>query len=106
MMELINNQDKLLGDELKNALRTGSKVQIAASCFSIYAFDALREALQDVEELQFIFSSPAFIEDKIADKIKKEKREFYIPNEARESSLYGTQFEVKLRNKSKSVSKL
>lgn len=98
-VELINNQDRLLGDELKDSFKPGGKVQIAASCFSIYAFDALKKELQDIEELQFIFSSPAFIEDKITDKIKKEKREFYIPNEARESSLYGTQFEVKLRNK-------
>ncbi len=98
-MELINNQDKLLGDDLKREIKKGSRVRIAASCFSIYAFDALKEELKDIEELQFIFSSPAFIEDKVSDKLKKEKREFYIPQQLMESSLYGTQFEIKLRNK-------
>lgn len=98
-MDFINNQDKLLGDDLKQEIKIGSKIQIASSCFSIYAFDALKKELEDIEELKFIFSSPAFIEEKIADKIKKEKREFYIPHELRESSIYGTPFEVRLRNK-------
>ena len=31
-------------------------------------------------------------------KAKKEKREFYIPRLNRERSLYGTEFEIKLRN--------
>lgn len=98
-MEVINNQNKLIGDDLKTELKNGSKLKITASCFSIYAFDALKEELKDIEELKFIFSSPTFIEDKISDKIKKESREFYIPHEIRESTLYGTPFEIKLRNK-------
>lgn len=98
-MELINNQDRLLGDDLKKSIQRGSKVRIAATCFSIYAFDVLKEELKNVEDLKFIFSSPAFIEDKVADQIRKEKREFYIPKEAREDCLYGTQLEVQLRNK-------
>lgn len=98
-MDIINNRDKLLGDDLKNEIKKGSKIKIAASCFSIYAFDVLKEELKDIEELRFIFSSPAFIEDRVADKLKKEKREFYIPHEFNESSLYGTQFEIRLRNK-------
>ena len=34
----------------------------------------------------------------IKDKAKKEKREFYIPKLNRERSLYGTDFEIRLRN--------
>jgi len=37
-MELINNINRLLGDDLKTELRKGSKISIAASCFSIYAY--------------------------------------------------------------------
>ena len=44
--------------------------------------------------MRFIFNSPAFT----TEKAKKEKREFYIPRLNRERSLYGTEFEVKLRN--------
>ncbi|MFR5172627.1 MAG: SNF2-related protein, partial [Clostridium paraputrificum] len=98
-MEIINNQNKLLGDDIKEELNNKSKLKIVASCFSIYAFDALKDELENIEDLQFIFSSPTFIEEKISDKIKKESREFYIPHEIRENTLYGTPFEVRLRNK-------
>src|SRR5208283_455673 len=50
--------------------------------------------LDEIAELRFIFTSPTFI----AEKVPKEKREFYIPRLSREKSLYGTEFEVKLRN--------
>jgi hypothetical protein len=98
-MKIINNQNKLLGDDIKKELNKNSRLKIAASCFSIYAFDALKEELKNVKELQFIFSSPTFIEEKISDKIKKQSREFYIPHEIRENTLYGTPFEVRLKNK-------
>ena len=39
----------------------GSKLRIAASTFSIYAFEALRKELEQVEELEFIFTSPTFV---------------------------------------------
>ena len=69
--------------------------QIAAACFSIYAFQELKKELCDIEELRFIFNSPAFT----TEKAKKEKREFYIPRLNRERSLYGTEFEVRFYEK-------
>lgn len=75
-------------------LRSGSKVAIAASCFSIYAFQELKEQLSDISELRFIFTSPSFI----TEKADKQKREFYIPRLNRERDLYGSEFEIKLRN--------
>ena len=93
-MELINNTSKILKDDLSVEIKKGSKLSIAASCFSIYAFRELKEALLKIDEMRFIFTSPAFI----TEKAPKEKREFYIPRIDRERSLYGTEFEVKLRN--------
>jgi len=93
-MEIINNITTTLNDSLSLEIKKGSKVSIAAACFSIYAFQELKKQLKDVEELRFIFTSPTFI----TEKPKKEKREFYIPRLNRERSLYGTEFEVKLRN--------
>lgn len=93
-MELINNTTKTLRDDLSVEIQHGSKVSIAAACFSIYAFQELKSQLKDIDELRFIFTSPTFI----TEKPKKEKREFYIPRLNRERSLYGTEFEVKLRN--------
>ena len=60
----------------------------------IFAFDELKKQLEDIDELRFIFTSPTFISDKVS----KERREFYIPQLHREKSLYGTEFEVKLKN--------
>ena len=59
--------------------------------------------MQGIDELRFIFTSPTFV----SEKAKKEKREFYIPRLNRERSLYGTEFEVKLRNEltQKAISK-
>ena len=93
-MELINNIDKTLQEDLSVEIKEGSKVSIAAACFSIYAFQELKKELKHIDELRFIFTSPTFI----TEKAKKEKREFYIPRLNRERSLYGTEFEVKLRN--------
>lgn len=97
-MDIINNTSKLLGDDLKVELKRGSKVRIAASCFSIYAYEALKEELEKVEELDFLFTTPTFIPEKVSDNIAKEKREFFIPKFS-ESSLCGTEFEIRLRNK-------
>ena len=94
MMELIDNVNKTLKDDLLVEMKDDSKISIAAACFSIYAFQELKKQLKNVEELRFIFTSPTFIKEKA----KKEKREFYIPRQNREKSLYGSEFEVKLRN--------
>ena len=93
-MELINNINKTLRDDLLNQMQSGSKLSIAASCFSIYAFQELKEVLKDIKELRFIFTSPTFTTEKAS----KQQREFYIPRLDRERTLYGSEFEVKLRN--------
>lgn len=93
-MEVINNITKTLKEDLSVEIHEGSKLSIAAACFSIYAFQELRKELLEIDELRFIFTSPTFV----AEKTKKEKREFYIPRLNRERSLYGTEFEIKLRN--------
>ena len=93
-MEVIDNVNKTLKDDMIVTLRSGSKVAIAASCFSIYAFQELKEQLSDIKELRFIFTSPSFI----TEKTDKQKREFYIPRLNRERDLYGSEFEIKLRN--------
>ena len=94
MPELFDNVSKTVKDDLMVTIKKGDKLSIAAACFSIYAYQALKKQLDGIEELRFIFTSPTFLHEKAA----KEKREFYIPRLDRERSLYGTEFEVKLRN--------
>lgn len=60
---------------MENTITKDSRISIAASYFSIFAFEALKKELQDIAELRFIFTSPTFISEKAA----KEKLEFYIP---------------------------
>lgn len=106
-MKIIDNINQLLGDDLKETITPSSKLRIAASCFSIYAFEYLRKELSQIESLQFIFTSPTFLPEEVLNSSKKEKREFFIPKQNREKSLYGSEFEIQLRNKlnQKAISK-
>lgn len=89
-----NNITERLVDDLKASLTSQSRLSIAAASFSIYAYEALKKELEAVKELRFIFTSPTFSTDKTV----KQKREFYIPKLNRERKLYGSEFEIRLRN--------
>lgn len=93
-MKVFNNVTDIVCDDMEETMTRGSKVSVAAACFSMYAYKELRKQLEGLEEFRFIFTSPTFVTDKVS----KEKREFYIPRIGREQSLYGTEFEIKLRN--------
>lgn len=98
-MEIIDNITKLFGDDLKESLTTNTKLKIAASCFSIYAYELLKKELEKIESVEFIFTSPTFLPNEAIDNIKKEQREFFIPKSERERSFYGSEFEIELKNK-------
>ena len=94
MQSFFDNINNKVVDDLRVSIKQGSKLSIASACFSIYAFEELKSQLKDIEELRFIFTAPSFISDKES----KQRREFYIPRLDRERTLYGSEFEVKLRN--------
>lgn len=98
-MDIINNTTHKLGDDLKACLRGGDRLKVAASCFSIFAFEALKGELSKLEKLEFIFTAPTFVPEAATDEIKRERREFFIPKNQRERSLFGSEFEIQLRNK-------
>lgn len=93
-MKLIDNVNTRLIDDLKVNIKKGSKISIAASSFSIYAYEALKKELDKVEELRFVFSSPTFSEEHF----KKQAPLFYIPNIYKEADLCGGEFEIRLKN--------
>lgn len=93
-MKIFDNITDIVRDDLKQTIKHSSKVSVAAACFSMYAYKELKSQLEQVERFYFIFTSPTFIKERA----EKQKREFYIPRLNRESSLYGTEFEIKLRN--------
>ncbi len=98
-MKVVDNINILLGDDLKTSLKGCSRLKIAASCFSIYAFEALKTELEKINGLDFIFTAPTFLPEDVTDRAKRERREFFIPKVQRERSLYGSEFEIQLRNK-------
>ena len=102
-MEVFNNTTKIVKDDLLQKITSGCKISIAAACFSIYAYQELKQELEACQDMRFIFTSPTFVEEKT----KKERKEFYISRLKREKSLYGTEFEIRLRNglKQKAVAK-
>ena len=93
-MKILDNVNATVKDDLTVTIEKGDKLSIAAACFSIYAYQSLKKQLDGIDDLRFIFTSPTFLQEKAS----KTKREFYIPRLDRERSLYGTEFEVKLRN--------
>lgn len=93
-MKIYDNIQEIVKDDMVTTISKGSKVSIAAACFSMYAYKELKKQLDSVDEFRFIFTSPTFTKEKAS----KAKREFYIPRLSRETSLYGTEYEIKLRN--------
>lgn len=93
-MKILDNINHTVREDLQDTMQKGSRVSIAAACFSIYAYQELKKQLEEIAELRFIFTSPTFVQENTP----KERREFYIPKLTREKSLYGTEFEVRLRN--------
>ncbi len=97
-MQIIDNINVLLGDELKKDLKRGQRLRIAASSFSIFAFEALRKELQQIDELQFLFTEQTFTAERATDGKARERREFFIPKAKRVAGLTGSEFEIQLRN--------
>lgn len=93
-VKIFDNIAEIVRDDMETTISKGSKVSVAAACFSMYAYKELKKQLESVKEFRFIFTSPTFV----TEKAEKQKREFYIPRLSREKSLYGTEFEIKLRN--------
>ena len=93
-MKIFDNITEIVRDDLRVTIEKGSRVSVAAAYFSMYAFNELKKQLESVKEFRFIFTSPTFIREKA----EKQKREFYIPRLSREKGIYGTEFEIKLRN--------
>ncbi|MFZ1083441.1 MAG: helicase-related protein [Terracidiphilus sp.] len=98
-MEVLDNLNRFLGDDLKRSIIPSARVAIAASSFSIYAFEALKQELEQVDCLQFIFTTPTFVPSEVTDRARREVREFHIPHPAQEKGFFGTEFEIRLKNR-------
>lgn len=86
----INNRDILLGEVLKEKITPQSRIQMVAANFTLDAFEVLREELEKIDELKFIFSSPNYLQQEK----KKQYREYKIFQDRREKALYGNKWKI------------
>ena len=95
-MKVLDNKFDKFGDDLKNEIEQGDKLYIASAVFSMYGYEELKKQLENIDELEFIFTNPTFIKEK---KETKEERKFEIDALQRQKSIVGSEFEIKLKNK-------
>ena len=55
-MKVFNNITDILRDDMTSTIKKGSKVSIAAACFSMYAYNELKKQLENIDEFRFIFT--------------------------------------------------
>ncbi|MBU4419507.1 MAG: DEAD/DEAH box helicase family protein [Proteobacteria bacterium] len=104
MIQIFNNKTDKVGDDFKKGINRESKLQVAASIFSIYGFESLKNELKKIDKLRFIFTDPTFIE---LDKNKREQKQFQIHANFRQKAISGSEFEINLKNelKGKAIAK-
>ena len=56
-MKIFDNVTEIVRDDMAQTIKRGSKVSIAAACFSMYAYNVLKKQLESIDEFRF-FSRP------------------------------------------------
>ena len=62
--KIIDN--KTLGsvyEELRNHIKKGSHLSVLTTSFTIYAYEALKEKLDEIEKFRFIYKDPIFLKN-------------------------------------------
>ncbi len=57
---LDNHYRGKVGEYLKEEIKTGSDLSIVSAYFTIFAFDKLKDQLQHIDHLRFLFGEPTF----------------------------------------------
>lgn len=74
-----NHTRGTLADFLRSKIRHGSHLSVMSAYFTIYAFDALRDHLNSIDHLDFLFGEPRFV--KSLDPDRTDKKAFQIEDE-------------------------
>lgn len=74
-----NHRRGTVGDFLKTKIKEDSALSIVSAYFTIYAFDALKEQLLSIKNLNFLFGEPRFI--KSLDPKKTDNKTFQIEDD-------------------------
>lgn len=74
---IVDNRDYgSVGAFLNNAINPGSNLSFVSAYFTIFAYQRLKEKLDDVDHLRFLFGEPAFIKSLAGDTANKRRAEF------------------------------
>src|SRR5215831_6446645 len=71
-----NHTRGTVADFLKGEIRDGSRLSVVSAYFTIYAYDALKNYLDRIDHLDFLFGEPSFVNR--LDPSKTEKKSFII----------------------------
>jgi hypothetical protein len=74
-----NFQRGTVADFLSEKIQEGSKLSIVSAYFTIYAYEALKDKLDHIERLHFLFGEPRFV--KSLDPQKTDKKAYKIEDE-------------------------
>jgi len=74
-----NHKRGCIGNFLKQQIDEGSNLSIVSAYFTIYAYQRLKDRLNNIESLYFLFGEPTFIKD--IDPSKTDKKEFKIEDD-------------------------
>jgi SNF2 family DNA or RNA helicase len=66
-----NHRRGTVADFLKTRVQTGSRLSVVSAYFTIYAYDALKEHLDRIDHLDFLFGEPRFIASLDPDRTEK-----------------------------------
>ncbi len=68
-----------VGDFLRDQIKTGSNLSIVSAYFTIYAYHELRDSLDGINRLHFLFGEPSYL--KSIDPSKVNRRDFKIEDD-------------------------
>ncbi len=94
-MIIDNKKYNKVGEVLRESIYDDTRLSIASAYFTIYAYNNLKNELNNIKELRFLFTKPIFSEN---GNTVKEKREYYLEKLEREKAVAGTKCELKLKN--------
>lgn len=66
-----NHSRGSVGDFLREKIKTGSELSIVSAYFTIYAYEALKDDLDRIANLRFLFGEPRFVKEVDPDKSNK-----------------------------------
>jgi len=66
-----NHRRGVVADFLKAKIQSGSRLSVVSAYFTIYAYEALKDCLAQIDHLDFLFGEPRFIASLDPDKTEK-----------------------------------